>query len=116
MISREFKTGTVILVAALILYYGTSFLKGDDFFKKGIEVHSAMADYDNDGHLDILILKEKGVALFRNENEAKFDEVTDDAFSNPETTQGLNTLFLDIDHEGDLDLIIGGQNNKLFSQ
>lgn len=40
MISREFKTGTVILVAALILYYGTSFLKGDDFFKKGIEVHS----------------------------------------------------------------------------
>ena len=40
MISREFKTGTVILVAALILYYGTNFLKGDDFFKKGIEVHS----------------------------------------------------------------------------
>jgi hypothetical protein len=46
MFSREFKTGAVVLLAAFILYYGTNFLKGNDFFKKGIEVYSV---YDKTG-------------------------------------------------------------------
>ena len=56
MFSREFKTGAVVLIAAFILYYGTNFLKGNDFFKKGIEVYSV---YDKTGG----ILKSQKVTI-----------------------------------------------------
>ena len=56
MFSREFKTGAVVLLAAFILYYGTNFLKGNDFFKKGIEVYSV---YDKTGG----ILKSQKVTI-----------------------------------------------------
>lgn len=80
----------------------------------GKEVYSDLADYDNDGHLDVLILKEEGLELYRNESEGKFDQVTDDAFDGVSGIKGSNSLYLDIDHEGDLDLIIGGADNTLL--
>jgi tetratricopeptide (TPR) repeat protein len=81
---------------------------------EGNEVRSSLADYDNDGHLDILILKEDGIVLFRNEGEAKFDDVTGDAFENAGSVHGITGLYIDIDHEGDLDLLIGGTQNMLL--
>ncbi len=75
---------------------------------KGNELRSYFADYDNDGHLDILVLGESSISLYRNESETKFGDVTSKAFSNPSTLAGNTALFLDADHEGDLDLIIGG--------
>ncbi|MCG8306487.1 MAG: FG-GAP-like repeat-containing protein [Cytophagales bacterium] len=81
---------------------------------EGKEVFSAFADYDNDGHLDILILKENGLELYRNESEGTFGRVTDDAFPGVSETQGRTSLYLDIDHEGDLDLVVGGVAGKLL--
>ena len=80
----------------------------------GMELYSEFVDYDNDGHLDIFILHENGIALFRNENEGKFAEVTGKSFPDASSLKGQKALFLDIDHEGDLDLIIGGTDNKLL--
>ena len=44
MISREFKAGIAVLLAAGILYWGISFLKGSDLFESGLEVYAV---YDN---------------------------------------------------------------------
>ncbi len=78
------------------------------------ERFSAFADYDNDGHLDLFIIKEKGLLLYRNESEGKFDDVSGDAFENTSEVTGQNALFLDVDHEGDLDLFIGGSNDIML--
>jgi tetratricopeptide (TPR) repeat protein len=80
----------------------------------GMELYSDFADYDNDGHLDIFILHENGIALFRNENETKFNEVTGKSFQNSASIKGNKALLLDIDHEGDLDVVIGGIGTKLL--
>lgn len=86
----------------------------DDIDHNGREVYSAFADYDNDGLLDILMLKENGLELYKNESEGKFERVTEDAFENAESSRGNISLYLDIDHEGDLDLIVGGTHNSLW--
>ena len=44
MFSREFKAGVVVVLAAAILYWGISFLKGSDLFEHGTEVYAV---YDN---------------------------------------------------------------------
>lgn len=80
----------------------------------GTEQFSAFSDYDNDGHLDLLVLKEKNLVLYRNEREGRFDEVTDDAFENAEEFEGHMVLYVDADHEGDLDMFVGGQQDQLF--
>ena len=78
------------------------------------ERFSAFADYNNDGHLDLLVLKDKGLLLYRNEGEGKLDNVTGDAFENANEITGQNSLFLDADHEGDLDIFIGGSDDIMF--
>ena len=44
MFSREFKAGVVVILAAAVLYWGISFLKGSDLFEHGTEVYAV---YDN---------------------------------------------------------------------
>ncbi len=80
----------------------------------GNEQYSALADYDNDGHLDLLILKENGLILYRNESERKFDEVTSNAFDKVKEVSGQKAIFFDADHEGDLDVFIGGSGDRLL--
>lgn len=44
MFSREFKAGVLVVLAASVLYWGISFLKGSDLFEHGTEVYAV---YDN---------------------------------------------------------------------
>ncbi len=66
------------------------------------------ADYDNDGFLDLYAIDAGGGGhLFRNIGKGKFADVT--AKAHAEAVGGATrALFVDLDHEGDLDLVTVG--------
>ncbi|MBD0776977.1 VCBS repeat-containing protein [Maribacter sp. ANRC-HE7] len=76
--------------------------------------HSSFADFDNDGHLDLLILKEKGVQLFKNVSKGKFQDLTPSAIASHTEISATTSLFLDMDHDGDLDLFLGGKSDLVY--
>lgn len=69
----------------------------------GAETSASFADYDNDGFLDLLIMKEEGNLLYRNADKGLFTNVTQTA--KLVNTRGADkALFFDADHDGDLDI------------
>jgi len=60
-------------------------------------------DFDNDGFLDLFIIKEDGDILYRNSGNGKFEDVTSDSKAGS-SSGGNSALYLDADHDGDLDL------------
>ncbi len=76
-------------------------------------------DFDNDDLNDIFVLRQKQNALYKNLGSGKFTDVTAKA-KIPANITGINALsaaFADVDHDGDLDIVIGGAGktaNKLF--
>lgn len=68
----------------------------------------AVADYDNDGHADVLLLNQLGAnALYRNRGDGRFDRVTDDASPIAMTDRVcVGAAFGDYDNDGDPDLYV----------
>ena len=80
----------------------------------GKESSAAFADYDNDGFLDLYIVKEGGDVLYRNTGKGTFEDVTNKAQVGTKTG-GNKALFFDLDHDGDLDLFeVRSNSNLLF--
>ena len=80
----------------------------------GKEASAVFSDYDNDGYLDLYVLKEGANLLYRNVEEGKFQVVTEKAILG-NARDGYLAKFFDMDHEGDLDLFVSGQNsNQLY--
>ena len=67
---------------------------------------AAVADYDNDGDVDLLVTGLGGTTLFRNNGNATFTDVTTAAGA---TVSGWSSsaAFVDYDHDGHLDLYVG---------
>jgi len=71
--------------------------------------HAAFADYDNDGWLDLFVIGGEGRGhLFRNRGDGTFVEVTVKA-GVADVKGARKALFLDLDHDGDLDLLLVGK-------
>ena len=74
---------------------------------QGDGVSCAVGDFDNDGSPDLVFALADKVILFRNLGHGKFEDVTN--------TVGIHSLnrpagvmFIDFDHDGDLDLFVAG--------
>ena len=76
-------------------------------------------DFDNDNLNDIFVLRQKQNTLYKNLGGGKFSDVTADAKIPANQTEIIanSAAFADVDHDGDLDIVIGGAGkttNKLF--
>jgi tetratricopeptide (TPR) repeat protein len=65
-------------------------------------------DYDNDGKPDLLVLKPGALALFHNEGGGRFKDATAAAQLPAYPHVALSAAFVDIDHDGDLDVFVAG--------
>lgn len=78
----------------------------------GKETSAIFADYDNDGFLDLFIMKEGGDLLYRNASKGTFEDVTGKAKIGSKDG-GKKAVFVDLDHDGDLDLFEITENVNL---
>ncbi len=69
----------------------------------GTEISASFGDFDNDGFLDLYIVRENGDLLYRNSGSGTFEDVTERA-KIVSAGEGNMALFFDADHDGDLDL------------
>jgi Flp pilus assembly protein TadD len=65
-----------------------------------------VADFDNNGRPDLLITGAGRVWLFRNQGKAGFEDVSTEAGLDKLTTVCLEASFVDLDQDGDLDLLL----------
>ena len=73
---------------------------------------ATFADFDNDGWLDLFAIDGRGAGhLFRNRGNGSFEEVT--AKAGVAEVHGARTgVFVDVDHDGDLDLVLVGNGQR----
>jgi len=64
-------------------------------------------DFDNDGREDLLVLAARELRLLHNEG-GRFADVTASAGLPPLALLSVSAAFVDVDHDGDLDLFIAG--------
>jgi len=70
---------------------------------------SAVAgDYDNDGKPDIFVMRYGGASLYHNDGNGKFSDATTSAAIPSYPYLSSAVAFVDVDHDGDLDIFIGG--------
>jgi len=78
----------------------------------GRGIACAVGDYDNDGLPDLAFALEDRIAIFHNLGHGKFADVTSSVGIRPlDHPAGLT--FVDLDHDGDLDLFASGAKSSL---
>jgi tetratricopeptide (TPR) repeat protein len=79
----------------------------------GREYSAEFADYDNDGFLDLYVIRDGANLFYRNTGKGKFEEISEKAGVG-DKTGGNMSLSFDIDHDGDLDLFIARSGSNLL--
>ena len=74
----------------------------------GTNVGAVAGDYDNDGLPDLFVIRAGGLALYRNDGAGKFSDVTSAAGILAYPYLPGSVAFVDVDHDGDLDVFIAG--------
>ena len=71
-------------------------------------------DYDNDSRPDLFVLRSGTSTLYHNDGNGSFSDVTAAAKIPPSPSNASSTAFADIDHDGDLDILIAGDSFLLL--
>ena len=74
----------------------------------GFPIAGVAADYDNDTRPDLFVLRSEGNQLLRQQPDGQFDDVTEAARIAPYPHLARSVAFVDLDHDGDLDLFVVG--------
>jgi len=74
----------------------------------GFAVSAVAGDYDNDGKPDVFILRSLGSALYHNDGNGTFSDATAAAKIGIGASISWPVAFVDVDHDGDLDLFVPG--------
>jgi len=80
---------------------------------QGAESSVRFADYDNDGFLDLYVVKEGSNLLYRSTGEEQFTNVSTQAGVG-DMGPGTGALFFDYDHDGDLDIFVSRRATNLL--
>lgn len=71
-------------------------------------------DYDNDTRPDLFILRNGTSTLYHNDGNGAFSDVTAAAKIPASPPAATTAAFVDIDHDGDLDILVGGESYLLL--
>jgi tetratricopeptide (TPR) repeat protein len=74
----------------------------------GTGTSAVAGDYDNDGKPDLFIMRYGGTTLYHNDGSGKFSDATTAAGIPSYPYLSSAVAFVDVDHDGDLDIFIGG--------
>ncbi len=74
----------------------------------GTAVGAVAGDFDNDGRPDLFITRDGGLSLYHNDGAGKFSDVTGAADIPAYPYLPASAAFVDLDHDGDLDIFILG--------
>jgi tetratricopeptide (TPR) repeat protein len=74
----------------------------------GTGTSAVAGDYDNDGKPDLFVMRYGGGTLYHNDGGGKFSDATTAAAIPSYPYLSSAVAFVDVDHDGDLDIFIGG--------
>ncbi len=76
--------------------------------RDGVATAVVAGDYDNDGRPDLFVLRYGKSSLYHNDGGGRFTDVTASAKIPESKNLYRSVAFVDYDHDGDLDIFIGG--------
>ncbi len=74
----------------------------------GVPIAAVAADHDNDGRIDLFLLRYGGNRLLRQQADGRFEDVTAAAGIAGSPRLARSAALVDVDHDGDLDIFIVG--------
>ncbi len=74
----------------------------------GTPIGAVAGDFDNDGKPDLFVIRDGSLSLYHNDGGGKFSDVTGAASIPTYPFLPSSVAFVDVDHDGDLDIFITG--------